>query len=43
VDLNRRLAARLQPPATFDAYTTAHLQEMRAWIGKALDAGMNVR
>ncbi len=43
VDLNRRLGARLQPPAAFDAYTTAHLQEMRAWIGKALDAGMDVR
>jgi hypothetical protein len=42
-DVNRRLAARLAPPAAFDAYTTAHLQEMRAWIGKALDAGMDVR
>jgi hypothetical protein len=42
VELNRRLAQRLQPPAAFDAYTAAHLQEMRAWIGKALDAGMDV-
>jgi hypothetical protein len=42
VELNRRLGARLQPPTSFDAYTTAHLQEMRAWIGKALDAGMDV-
>jgi len=43
VDVNRRLAARLSPPAQFDAYTTAHYQEMRAWIGKALDAGMQVK
>jgi hypothetical protein len=43
VELNRRLAARLAPPATFDAYTTAHLQEVRAMIGKALDAGLDMQ
>ncbi|MGH7608099.1 MAG: zinc-dependent metalloprotease [Gemmatimonadales bacterium] len=37
-DLNRRLGARLAPPARFDAYTLAHLQEARARIAKALDA-----
>jgi hypothetical protein len=42
VDLNRRLAARLTPPVTFDAYTTAHLQEARARIAKALEAGLDV-
>lgn len=42
VDLNRRLGARLAapPPGAFDAYTVAHLQEVRARIGKALDAGL---
>jgi hypothetical protein len=39
-ELNRRLAARLTTPATFDAYTLAHLQEVRARIQKALDAGL---
>jgi hypothetical protein len=42
VDLNRRIGARLTPPVTFDAYTTAHLQEVRARIGKALEAGLEV-
>jgi hypothetical protein len=42
VTLDRRLAARLQPPARFDAYTSAHLQETRARIRKALDAGLEV-
>jgi uncharacterized protein DUF4953/uncharacterized protein DUF5117/uncharacterized protein DUF5118 len=40
VELNRRLAARLATPARFDAYTLAHLQEVRARIGKALDASL---
>ena len=39
-DLNRRLGARLAAPAAFDAYTVAHLQEARARIQKALDAGL---
>lgn len=41
-NLDRRLAARLQPPARFDGYTTAHLQETRARIRKALEAGLEV-
>ena len=40
-DLRSRLGARLAPPTQLDAYTTAHLQEVRALIGKALDAGMD--
>ena len=40
--LNRRLAARLAPPARYDAYTLAHLQEVRARIQKALDAELEV-
>jgi uncharacterized protein DUF4953/uncharacterized protein DUF5117/uncharacterized protein DUF5118 len=40
--LDRRLAARLQPPVNFDAYTVAHLHETRARIRKALDAGLEV-
>lgn len=39
-DLQRRIAARLATPAAFDAYTLAHLQEARARIQKALDAGL---
>ena len=39
-DLNRRLATRLAVPASFDAYTLAHLQEARARIGKALEASL---
>lgn len=42
VDLNRRLGARLTPPVTYDAYTVAHLQEARARIAKALEAGLDV-
>lgn len=42
VDLNRRIGLRLAPPASFDAYTTAHLQEIRARIEKALEAGLEV-
>jgi hypothetical protein len=39
-DLNRRIGSRLGTPASLDAYTLAHLQEARARIGKALDAGL---
>ena len=39
-ELNRRIGARLAAPAAFDAYTQAHLQEVRARIQKALDAGL---
>ncbi len=39
-DLNRRLGQRLAAPASFDAYTLAHLQEARARIGKALEASL---
>ena len=42
VDLNRRIGARLSPPGNFDAYTIAHLQEARARIAKALEAGLDV-
>jgi hypothetical protein len=42
VTLDRRLAARLRPPARFDAYTVAHISETRARIAKALDAGLEV-
>ena len=42
VDLNRRIAARLTPPVSYDAYTVAHLQEVRARIAKALEAGLDV-
>lgn len=42
VDLNRRIGARLAPPAVSDAYTTAHLEEVRARIGKTLAAGLEV-
>jgi hypothetical protein len=40
--LDRRLAARLAPPARFNAYTLAHLMETRARIEKALEAGLEV-
>lgn len=39
-DLNRRLGARLSGTPRFDAYTLAHLQEARARIEKALEAGL---
>jgi hypothetical protein len=42
ITLDRRLAARLQPPVRFDAYTVAHVSETRARIAKALDAGLEV-
>lgn len=41
-DLHDRIDGRLKPPAfAFDDYTKAHLQEARARIKKALDAGMS--
>lgn len=39
-DLNRRLGAALGAGAALDAYTRAHLEECRARIGKALEAGL---
>jgi hypothetical protein len=38
--LNRRLATGLASATRFDAYTRAHLEESRARITKALDAGL---
>lgn len=38
-DLDGRLARALQGGG-LDAYTRAHLEEARAWIGKALEAGL---
>lgn len=41
-DLHDRIDGRLKPPSfAFDDYTKAHLQEARARIKKALDAGMS--
>lgn len=42
-DLSRRLGQRLTPPHNFDAYTLAHLTESRARIGKALEAGLEMK
>ncbi|MGH8697900.1 MAG: zinc-dependent metalloprotease, partial [Burkholderiales bacterium] len=42
-DLSRRIARRLAPPAVFDAYTTAHLEEVRARIEKALEAELETQ
>lgn len=39
-DLNRRLGTALAGGARLDAYTRAHLEESRARIAKALDAGL---
>lgn len=39
-DLNRRLGTALARGASLDAYTRAHLEESRARIAKALDAGL---
>jgi hypothetical protein len=39
-DLGRRIGARLSTAGAFDAYTIAHLQEARARIQKALEAGL---
>ena len=41
-DLDRRLARALGSGANLDAYTRAHLEEVRAWIGKALEAGIQI-
>lgn len=41
-DLDRRIAQRLSAGASLDAYTQAHLQEARARIAKALEAGLEV-
>jgi hypothetical protein len=41
-ELNRRITARLAPPASFDAYTRAHLEESKARIEKALEAGLEL-
>jgi hypothetical protein len=41
-ELNRRITARLAPPANFDAYTRAHLEESKARIEKALEAGLEL-
>lgn len=41
-DLDRRIAQRLAAGASLDAYTQAHLQEARARIAKALEAGLEV-
>jgi hypothetical protein len=37
-DLHERLAKRLAPPARFDAYTRAHLMDVKDRIEKALAA-----
>ncbi|MGH7577423.1 MAG: zinc-dependent metalloprotease [Longimicrobiales bacterium] len=41
-DLDRRIAQRLESAGSLDAYTVAHLQEARARIDKALDAGIEL-
>lgn len=42
-DLDRRIAQRLEAAAgSLDAYTVAHLEESRARISKALDAGLEL-
>jgi hypothetical protein len=41
-ELNRRITARLAPPASFDPYTRAHLEESKARIEKALEAGLEL-
>jgi hypothetical protein len=41
-DLSRRITQRLAPPADFDAYTRAHLEESKARIERALEAGLNL-
>jgi len=37
-DVHDRLAKRLTPPVKLDAYTRAHLLDVKALIEKALDA-----
>ncbi|MBO6584565.1 MAG: zinc-dependent metalloprotease [Gracilimonas sp.] len=41
-DLNNRITRRLTPPYSFDAYTEAHLREVKARVDKALDAGLSL-
>jgi hypothetical protein len=41
-DLRDRLARRLAPPFSFDAYTLAHLTESRERIERALEAGLDI-
>jgi hypothetical protein len=41
-DLSRRIGQRLTPPASFDTYTRAHLEESKARIDKALEAGLTL-
>lgn len=40
--IGERLAKRLSPPARFDAYTEAHLRDVRERIGQALAADLTV-
>ncbi|HEX9692506.1 MAG TPA: zinc-dependent metalloprotease [Gemmatimonadales bacterium] len=42
-DLHQRLTRRLTPPFSFDAYTTAHLNEAKIRIERALEAGMDMK
>ena len=42
MDLNGRIARRLSPPFSFDAYTLAHLNEAQARIERALEAGLSI-
>jgi len=41
-DVNNRISRRLTPPYNFDAYTEAHLREVKARVEKALDAGLSL-
>lgn len=41
-DVNNRITRRLTPPYSFDAYTEAHLREVKARVEKALDAGLSL-
>ncbi len=41
-DLGDRITQRLRPPRSFEVYTLAHLEESRARIEKALEAGLEV-
>ncbi len=42
-DLERRIGERLDSPDGLDAYTVPHLEESRARIRKALDAGLQIQ
>ena len=42
-DLGDRITRRLTPPYSFDAYTEAHLREVKAMIDKGLDAGLMIQ